>query len=417
MSAIALHPEGASVSDANALAVEWPSDPARRGARCVISVDPWLTQFGVVPDAALDLARVAIAAFIADQLTPRSAIAWQREIRIIVHVRDKPGLEPVTDLLEDLLCWLSGDEWTIDLEADTTAPPREPSSMDDVERISLLSGGADSLCGAVIATGSTAFLGHWDNTAVKRAQNLTRQRLEDLRGTLDYQQIELKVIGAKDRNTRTRSLMFMALATAAAAARNASSVMVPENGFTSLNPPLSADRGGPHTTRSTHPTTFAYANAINAALGIGVTFDNPHQWQTKGELIRAATDVAGAAWMQEAIPATLSCAALNSQWYRGGNPNLNCGICIACMTRRGALRVAGVIDNTEYAIDRLTGASRDRFLRERGKDLPAVQACSGWTPEPPFIVAMGPFLAGFDYEQASRLLAAGIEELVRGLPN
>jgi len=339
-------------------------------------------------------------------------------MELVVHVTDRHVFEAAVELVELTLMWLTGDEWTIRLVDDTTTAGHSPASPDRATRVSLLSGGVDSLCGAALAPEGTVFLGHSDNTAVRHAQNGVRTHLNALRGSVDYTQTELRALSdrKKERSTRSRSFLFMALAVAMADARGADVVGVPENGFTSLNPPLAANRGGPHTTRSTHPTTFAYMNAITNALGLGIRFENPFQWLSKGAVVTAAAQSAGRTWLRDAIPSTYSCASQNTQWYRGGNANLNCGICVACMTRRGAVRSARLVDRTEYLVDNLTGDALDKFLHERGRDVVAVRACAGWEPDIPLLCAMGPHPLGFDYDRAAKLLEAGVKELVRGLP-
>ena len=120
----------------------------------------------------------------------------------------------------------------------------------------------------------------------------------------------------------------MALGVALATVRGARIVEVPENGHTSLNPPLGPDRGGALTTRSTHPRTFARLNAIVAALGLDVEVGNPHGDKTKGELV-ALANAAAPGDFAAGVSDTLSCAKLNGNYYKGGNPNYACGLCVA----------------------------------------------------------------------------------------
>lgn len=398
--------------------IAWPMQPTRRTDQVGIDIDPWFTRFGVVPATAVDLARVGIGAFLADQVVRRSSATWSRELRLIVHVVAPDQMRRAIPHLESLLYWVTGDEWTIELVHDKSARP-DTSATAQTSEVSLLSGGVDSLCGAVLASEKTAFIGHWDNGAVKRSQNLVGGRIRDQRGgTMDATSVFAQTIAAarRERSTRTRSVMFTSLGTALAAARGAGRLVVPENGFTSLNPPLAPNRGGPNTTRSTHPTTFALANAVNRALGIPVTLENPFQWDTKGQLIQRAVALVGQDWMESSLPETLSCATLNGQWFKGGNPNLNCGVCVACMTRRGAIAAAGLNDRTPYLMDMLEGSALEKFMAERGGDVPVVRACSGWEPNAATLIAMGPFETGFDYSRAQILLARGIQELVAGIP-
>jgi hypothetical protein len=55
-----------------------------------------------------------------------------------------------------------------------------------------------------------------------------------------------------ETSTRTRSFLFLAFGLAIASIEG-SSLWIPENGFASLNLPLTADQRGSLSTRTTHP--------------------------------------------------------------------------------------------------------------------------------------------------------------------
>jgi len=95
---------------------------------------------------------------------------------------------------------------------------------------------------------------------------------------------------------------------------------------------------------------------VNRALGREVRLENSYEWLTKGELVQAAASAAGISQIEKVIPHTFSCARANGHFFRGGSAYLNCGICVACMTRRGSIRTAELDDSSEYLIDRLQGA-------------------------------------------------------------
>jgi 7-cyano-7-deazaguanine synthase in queuosine biosynthesis len=390
------------------------------------TVDPWLSQFGTVAPAAIDLCRVAVAAYLADQSVARPT-TWSRSHHLIVHVLEPDAVVTYTDLIETLLFWLTGDEWTIEPVGDKAPLHLGMPAPRTFESVALLSGGLDSACGATLLGREALFLGHSDNTAVTGAQNKVQASLETLLGTIVYERVRLRPSSEdkKDRTTRTRSLLFMALAVALATAVDARNVYVGENGFTSLNPPLAVNRGGALTTRSTHPTTFAYINCLISALALDVTLSNSHQHQTKGELVQAAVSAHGRDGISGLAEATLSCAKLGSQYFYGGNPNQSCGVCVACMTRRGALRHALGIDPTVYLRDTLFArrnvspkefASWQKFDAQKRADLDAVQALGGWVPQLGDLIAMGPFPPGFDHATALQLLDRGMKELVNGIP-
>jgi len=415
MSVVELLPESGAQSDRSALPIFWSTTPGAASEYAIIDADPFLSQLGNVPTSAVDLARLAVGAYLTDRMLPRSAVRWSRDIELVVHMLSPDEFSSTVELCQILLHWVSGDNWKIVPVADHTKRP-EGSERQAASAVSLLSGGLDSLCGALLAPGGTIFLGQRDSKAVAHAQGLLRTDLDIVRPPFEYSQLRVQAIGPRELSSRSRSVMFMALGTALAAGCGASTLFVPENGFTSLNPPLAANRGGPRTTRSTHPTTFVYANAINQRLGLPARLANPYQWMTKGDLVRATAAVSGADRLEEVIPHTFSCARANGHFFQGGSAFLNCGVCIACMTRRGSVRTAGLDDRTEYLVDRLKGKSRTQFLSERGGDLAVVRALSGWQPDKATLASMGPFPDDFEFDRALELLARGIEELVNGLP-
>lgn len=144
---------------------------------------------------------------------------------------------------------------------------------------------------------------------------------------------------------RTRALLFMAIGVAVASARAANRVLIPENGFTSLNPPLAANRGGSLSTRSTHPRTLWLVNRVLESVGISMGVHNPQEWETKGELVGRAASVIGN--LAEGVATTLSCSKLDARFCKA-NPTWNCGLCFACIVRRGAVLAASLEDDTEY---------------------------------------------------------------------
>lgn len=406
---VELLPLGATPTDSGALQLEWPSRSSSKG-KVVIGADPFFTRFGSVPDAAIDLARAAVGAYLADHFLPRSSVNWSRDITLIVHMVDPDGFSSGARVLEALLFWVSGDHWSIVPVASSATKP-VPPVVAPAKAVALASGGLDSLCGALLAPAGTVFLGQWDSRSVAHAQRLIH---EDL-GSVVYEQVRVQARNASEPTSRSRSVMFMALGIAIAAARHAEALIVPENGFTSFNPPLAANRGGPRTTRSTHPTTFAYVNELTRVLGLEPHVVNPYEWLTKGELVKLAVGTTGAARLETAIPRTFSCSKGVAQFVKGGSAYLNCGVCVACMTRRGAIRTAGIPDGTKYAVDLLRSPEQELFMKRMG-DVEIVRTLKGWHPDDADLIAMGPFPDGFDYDRAKDLLAQGIEELIRGLP-
>src|ERR1700677_4370163 len=77
-------------------------------------LDPNLSSLGPVPALNVDLARVAVAVYAADQSIPRAGGGsnWnQREIVLTVPVSDADRWEQVSDDLNWVVGFLTGDRW------------------------------------------------------------------------------------------------------------------------------------------------------------------------------------------------------------------------------------------------------------------------------------------------------------------
>lgn len=416
MTTIELVPEGAAGTHPEAATViEWPTTP---GSTATMQADiGWdLAEIGEVGVTARDLLRVIACAYLADRTTRRSNLLLRRDLSIVVHV-EKPDQwsQPALDVTADLLHWLTGDRWSIHIAA--AEPPhdhRETTTAPAVNTVQLLSGGLDSFCGALLQMrhdDHVVYIGHRDQSkAVRHAQNLIEPAVR--KSGADYLRWALRpTITVKEPTPRTRSLLFIALGVAVADARGALRLIMPENGFTSINPPLEPSRGGPLTTRSTHPWTFHQLARLLAELRLThVDVSNPFGSLTKGELLAVAIqpgntdDVAFAAQ-------TLSCAKPNAGRLKGGNANLNCGWCIACLVRRGAFLASGIQDQTQYLVNVLPQESRQRFLHYRRHDIAAWRYATHAGLDEHRILGSGMWPPNTDFEAVTEICKRGLEEL------
>lgn len=417
MSPFELRPLGTEPQQADFVPLIWGA-PRTPGTSVRADIDPWLSELGPCSEASIDLVRIAAAAYMADRQTPRGA-GYTRTMRIHVQVTNADRWMGALDDLADLLYWLTGDVWEISVATDRAERPEAAEPPEErPDTVALLSGGLDSLAGALAATPDSRrlFLGHWDNPTVKASQDRTWSWLQNVPGfSGEYRQIHLCEAATKlEISTRSRCLLFFALATATATATGAGTVEVPENGFTSLNPSLGNDRGGVLSTRSTHPWTIFLFQQLLGAVGIDVLVRNPYELMTKGELVAAASKRAA---IVEGVPLTLSCGKLGGHHYRGGNPNYNCGLCVACLTRRGALLSASIKDDTPYLMNTIERAGLPRLLKARDADLRAVRTATeeGFADEFA-LLAQGPFPETYDLAAAADLARRGIAELRRALP-
>lgn len=370
-------PQGGQPIDPAADLYGWPTT-AGNSSTMRTDLDWEATQFGAPSSQAKDLLRIATGAYIADRVAAQPSQRLSRSLFVTVHV-DQPDVwaERAREQVVDLLHWLTGDDWALQCVPAPSAPVTEvPLDLAVADDVSLLSGGLDSLCGALVRLrqpGRVFFLGHADtSTAIRRAQQRLQDHLAAQKPACNYDQYALRPLGrVRNHTPRTRSLLFMAMGVVAASGTGARRVLVPENGFTSINPPLEPSRAGVMTTRSTHPWTFKALGDLLSSIALdGISVINPYNHLTKGELLAEAMPKPGPV-EQELAGHTVSCAKLNAGRPRKGSPNLQCGLCVACLVRRAAFLRAGVPDLTAYAVDASDSGVREQVRRVRRHDVAA----------------------------------------------
>ena len=329
------------------------------------------------PDpVSLELALVAVAVWIADTRLSRTKFSeddWTREIEIVVPVRAPNAWEEHAALLERILGVLSGDIWRVrfyradqalrayidDMCAD--AQPRR-----DAPPISLFSGGLDSYVGAINALSQErlqpVFVGQTDagnSSTVDELKALLEREL-NVPLTLFRWQMSCKASdlgesfpGGGELTMRARSFLFFAASVLVATAYGSRKILVPENGFISLNMPLDPWRMGALTTRTTHPYVIARFNELLHALGLPTDLSNPFQGMTKGEMLAQCADQG---LLQRGLGFTVSCS--KPKWvrrYRAQHGTSHCGACWPCLIRRAAVRSAFPSwgDQTRYVVEDL----------------------------------------------------------------
>lgn len=344
------------------------------------NLDPRLTALGDVPRRNVELVRLAAAVYAADRTTPRTfgGSNWnQRDFVVRVPVWEPDGWKTIADPLTALLNMLSGDRWL--LEFYRSRPPRsdaKPVKLEPVVRVVLLSGGADSLCGALISRldlkdRSQALLSHvsWRNLSpVQRALAAsaealapnTRMRHHQLRLGLRSRQPRSRVAFLSEPSSRTRSLLFLSLGLAAAAPWGAE-LWVPENGFASLNPPLAPERRGALSTRTTHPAFLGGLAELIAPIGVHADLRNPFQDRTKGEMFAGLASRLGRTVAGQLLSSSHSCGHTGARAH-GLPATAQCGVCFGCLLRRSAFVASGIDDGTRYLCEEPISSARDAYL-------------------------------------------------------
>jgi hypothetical protein len=332
-----------------------------------------LAKLGVFPsEIGVDLLVLAAHVHAADTRISRateSQDTWTREIRLIVPVSDIALWNARIPLLQRLLNFLTGDQWTFGFR------PR-PAGFERIVRIrqsratapafnslALFSGGLDSLIGGidVLEQGDKPLLiSHAGEGATSDAQKTLfntlkrhyRQPFNRLRVWMNFPNGLVQNVDSEN-TTRARSFLFFAAGVFAGTGLPGSfTLRVPENGLIALNVPLDPLRLGALSTRTTHPFYMARWNDLIAALGVSGRVENPYWNLTKGEM---AAQCANRALLADLVPTSLSCASpTKGRWM--GRSTEHCGYCLPCLIRRAALRQGlGSADNTSYTVDLTAG--------------------------------------------------------------
>lgn len=142
-------------------------------------------------------------------------------------------------------------------------------------------------------------------------------------------------------------------------------VNVPENGFISLNVPLTPTRLSSHSTRTTHPFYMNLFNKILTSLNIKVELFNPFRFKTKGEMI---LECSNKEMIKSNFKTTVSCAHPDRSRWEGKKPGMSCGYCTPCIIRRAALKKAN-FKESDYVIDILKNPPPP--TGKKGRDLRA----------------------------------------------
>ena len=318
---------------------------------------------GMVSDEALDLLYISLFVFAVDRLVFRSDAEdnWSRKLHIKVPVLSIKKWLKQKELIESILNFLSGDYWSVDFYKRELLPYEKEAKLyfadllitaDHVKNICLLSGGLDSFIGAIDALEGSKdilFVSHYGRG--KGAKEYQDTLIESLS---NYYKINKKsffqfyavVLSGHENTQRTRSLLFFSHAIAIASCSNYyTNLLVPENGFISLNIPLTHSRLGSSSTRTTHPYYMELLQNLIDNLGIHVKLINPYQFKTKGEMLFNCKNII---FLKKHLVDTMSCSHPDSGRMLKEKTPRHCGNCLPCIIRRAAIKHAGFIDQSNY---------------------------------------------------------------------
>ncbi|MEE4201644.1 Qat anti-phage system QueC-like protein QatC [Erythrobacter sp.] len=304
---------------------------------------------------AWDFLSIALAVVTADvsEWRSESPDGWTRKLDLTIAVIDPEFWNTQARDIEAALQFLSTDRWRLRFVAGGLhpVPPRNPIyPLEDC--VALLSGGLDSLVGAIdlAAAGKKPFA--VSNVVRGDGENQT-SFAEAIGGGLRHLPLNhnAKPPWRKEDSQRARSLIFIAFGVLAATTLRAyhDGANVPffvcENGFIAINPPLTGTRLGSLSTRTAHPEFLNRIRDILSAADLRIELINPYEHATKGEMLAGCKD--------QSLLRSLAAQSVSCGRYRVFNYN-HCGRCIPCQVRRAAfLAWNGSCDTTYYRYDTL----------------------------------------------------------------
>ncbi len=294
-----------------------------------------------------DFNTIALSVAGADNSLTRkdSADGWTRQIDLTVHLCNPNVWEPAKQDLEKTLRFLTGDFWFLTFKGNGVTPPRAKRlKRFDCDCVSLLSGGVDSLAGAIDIVADNhkpIFI----SQVVRGDAKTQRDYAKKIRpGSAHFQWSHTihPPQGESEGSTRGRSIIFFAFAALAASAIEEQSgspadIYVPENGFISLNIPLNSGRMGSFSTKTTHPVYLKGIQNIWNEVGISLNLIMPYQFKTKGEML---AECKNQLLLKELVFQSVSCGK-----YRVYKMQ-HCGRCVPCLVRRAAFQRWGEADQT-----------------------------------------------------------------------
>lgn len=314
----------------------------------------------------LDLLYISLFVNGADKLISRELAedSWKRSIFLYIPVLNIHEWEVNKFLLEKMLSFLSGDDWKICFRKRNLSEyenhqllrikkHKQKKHSQYVDTVAMFSGGLDSFIGLIDCLeerlNRTIFVSHYGKgKGTKEYQQklkeeaLNKYLIED--GM--FYSFHASIYGGIESTTRTRSFMFFSHAIAIASTyQNINTLLVPENGFISLNIPLTNSRIGSSSTRTTHPEYFEYFQQLLYNLSINIRIVNPYKFMTKGEMILQCKN---RDFLQQNLNNTMSCSHPDAGRHRGNKSTGHCGNCLPCIIRKAAILKGKMVDTSHY---------------------------------------------------------------------
>lgn len=336
----------------------------------------------------LDLLQLAAHIFCADRMLYRgdrtrvNFESWARTIEFHIPVFDlqfwsNPALQRA---LSECLQYMTGDRKysfffekatlshleprvkQLSLFADEVSLVQNANAAD----IMLLSGGLDSLAGAIEHLNkhddrSLIVINHKGNNSVKKTQKAVVESLKSyyINRIFPYgfECHNKKSIGSVEETQRTRMFLFSAIAYAICECFSKHQFYVYENGITSINLPGQGDLMNARASRTTHPKTIGLVKKFFRFFDSQFDILTPYYSMTKEDIFNVFKKYG----MKYLLSSSVSCSATRNR------PGLtsHCGCCSQCIDRRFAAFAAGLDEyDAPYSKDFITNIP-DNETRQR----------------------------------------------------
>lgn len=310
---------------------------------------------------AWDLVSIALSVIAADIGVRRnqSADGWTRQIDLRVAVSEPAFWTSQAPLLDQQLRFMTNDLWRCTFTDGGFLPASQRSpTIPDENSVALLSGGLDSLVGVLDLVSRDNRKPYVVSQVSQGDKEIQSDFAAKIGGGLRHLQLNHNATcpGDNERSQRARSLIFLAYGVFAGTTLRRYhdgqpvTLYVCENGFMSINPPLTTGRLGSLSTRTAHPVYLGLFQKLLDAADLRVQIKNPYQFQTKGEMLAQCADQE---FLRRNASRATSCGRFARHGYR------HCGRCVPCLVRRAAFQAWGASDKTVYVYRDLSRNSVD----------------------------------------------------------
>lgn len=330
------------------------STPDETSSQLNIDFTKLLRQTRQTSSEALDFLFFSAVVYGIDKLVPRKSgqDSWTRHLEVTIPVGEPDKWTPLSQVIEDCIGYLTGDEWSISFSQRVHSLIRRKRRkgrlrrvpMVQGEAVSLFSGGLDSLVGVIDwleshSDRSLVAVGHHDPSVDGPLSDQERvlTHLRNHHGT----RLSPVLVGigqypsGPEITFRSRSQILIGLGLwVASSLGKGTPLLIPENGTIAVNVELTPSRRGSCSTRTAHPYYLNQLQTILNGLGLSHQLRNPLLPKTKGEVVHHCQNQT---LLRQAVLDTVSCAKRGHKRTWVNRQAKGCGRCMPCIYRRAAL--------------------------------------------------------------------------------